>query len=42
MEEDTFAEHRVLDLRAESLNPTPETKITLYVNQLEFKFNKFK
>ena len=30
-------EHWVLHISDESLNSTPEIKITLYVNQLEFK-----
>ena len=30
-------EHWVLHVSNESLNSTPETNITLYVNQLEFK-----
>ena len=33
-------EHWVLYVSDESLNPIPETKTTLYVNYLEFKFLK--
>ena len=37
MEECTFEEHHVLYVGVESLNCTPETNTTLYVNYLEFK-----
>ena len=32
IKEGTWDEHRVLDVREESLNSTPETNITLYAN----------
>ena len=35
--EGTFFEHWVLYTCDDSLNSTPETNITLYVNYLEFK-----
>ena len=37
IKEDTCDEHWVLHASDESLNSTPETSITLYVDQLEFK-----
>jgi len=32
-----YDEHQMLYISDESLNSTPETKIILYVNKLEFK-----
>lgn len=32
IKQDTCDEHRVLDLSDETLNSTPETKITLHIN----------
>ena len=37
MKECACDEHRVMYGSVESLNSVPETKITLYVNQMEFK-----
>ena len=34
-----YDKHWVLYISDESLNSTPETNISLYVNQLEFKKN---
>ena len=37
IKEGTWDEHWLLHISDESLNSTPETNITLHVNELEFK-----
>lgn len=37
IKEGTYDEHRVLHLSGESLNSTPETNITVYINLINFK-----
>ena len=41
IKESTCDERWVLDVSDESLNSTPETNFSLYVNYLKFKLKKF-